>query len=63
MPGAVAFKINDKYSDICGVSYYSPIKLMVNGEFVTIDGCSEFKALSYYGNNFLLYGFSFLLIY
>ena len=28
---------------------------MINGEFVTIDGCSEFRELSYYGDNFLLY--------
>ena len=55
MPGAVAFKVNDKFSNICGVSYYSPIRLMIKGEFVTIDGCSEFKEISYYGDNFLLY--------
>ena len=55
MPGAVAFKINDKFSNICGVSYYSPIRLMIKGEFVTIDGCSEFREISYYGDNFLLY--------
>lgn len=55
MPGAVAFKVDDKFSNINGVSYYSPIKLMINGEFVTIDGCSEFRDISYYGDSFLIY--------
>jgi hypothetical protein len=55
MPGAVAFKVNDKHSDICGVSYWSPIKLMINGEFVELNGWSEFRELRYYGYNFLMY--------
>ena len=28
---------------------------MIKGEFITIDGCSEFRDLVYYGNNLLLY--------
>ena len=55
MPGAVAFQISDKYGNIYGTSYSAPIKLMINGEFVTLDGCSEFGEIRYCGDNLLIY--------
>ena len=55
MPGAVAFCVSNKYSQIEYIAYGSPIKVLINGQFLNIDGDELFSEISYVGEDFIIF--------
>ena len=55
MPGAIAFAITSKQSSVTHIAYGSTIKVLINGQFLKIDGDEFFNEISYVGEDFIMF--------
>lgn len=53
MPGAIAFYITSKHQNYIG--YGNPIKVLINGQFLKINGDDLFSEMIYAGDDFIIF--------